>query len=269
MNGSWKALVIAANNVALTLPLAAVHQFTESLLLGPELPNTGTRHQIGDIWNSGFRQRCQEFLAIWRKEFPDLSKTAIVGALLASAHARSRLEQDRGIELVWTGPEVPDCPMRQTEQAVLELIDTAKDRLLIVCFAVYRIPRIRLSLVSAIARGVEVTLIIETPDRIEGEREYDTLRALGNQLLSDCMIYYWPKIKRPADAAGRTGLLHIKCIVQDGLTVFLSSANLTEYAFTTNMELGTIIRSQSVSSQIESHVSVLKDTGILERLLDL
>ena len=38
--------------------------------------------------------------------------------------------------------------------------------------------------------------------------------------------------------SGKLGILHVKCVVGDGRWLFLSSANLTKYAFSLNMELG-------------------------------
>lgn len=267
MNRQWTSLAKAVNAISIRLPSEAIKQFAEKLLQGAGLSDLSINHRAVELWSLDFRQACQDFLSTWKNDFPDLPAMALVGALLSSAHIRSMQQQDARIELVWTGPDVPASTMRQTEQAILELIDEAKERLLIVSFAIYRIPRIRSALVSAAARGVRITLIVETPDRVEGEGEYDTLRALGDHVIASCRIYYWPRKNRHPDMSGRVGSLHIKCIVQDGKTVFLSSANLTEYAFTTNMELGTLIRSRSVSSQIEKHVASLMEMGILEHLV--
>ena len=111
---------------------------------------------------------------------------------------------------------------------------------LLVSYAVYRIPNVRDALVRAARRGVRIEVIVETPDRIEGQREYSTIRP-------------WARTWRPAPRStsgpgtagagtnGKVGILHVKCVVADGRWLFLSSANLTEYAFTINMELGVLI----------------------------
>ena len=62
---------------------------------------------------------------------------------------------------------------------------------------------------------------------------------------------YWPKENRKADASGKLGILHVKCVVGDGRWLFLSSANLTKYAFSLNMELGVLITGGEAPRQIE------------------
>jgi phosphatidylserine/phosphatidylglycerophosphate/cardiolipin synthase-like enzyme len=51
--------------------------------------------------------------------------------------------------------------------------------------------------------------------------------------------------------------------VADGRHLFVSSANLTEYAFTVNMELGLLITGGAVPGQVESHFDKLIAMGVL------
>ena len=67
------------------------------------------------------------------------------------------------MELVWTGPDVGVVPLRRTEQALLQVIDSATRRATVVSYAVYHIPRICEALVRAADRGVSINVIIETP----------------------------------------------------------------------------------------------------------
>ena len=60
-----------------------------------------------------------------------------------------------------------------------------------------------------------------------------------------------PSRQRPQSDGGKIGILHVKCAVADGRWLFLSSANLTEYAFTINMELGLLVTGGSLPKQIE------------------
>jgi hypothetical protein len=94
-------------------------------------------------------------------------------ALVTAAKCEHAHRHAETVEVVWTGPEPADTRFRQTEQAVLEVIDSAAGRLTVVSYAVYRIPRIRDALVAAAGRGVRIRLIVETPNRIEGQGEYD------------------------------------------------------------------------------------------------
>jgi phosphatidylserine/phosphatidylglycerophosphate/cardiolipin synthase-like enzyme len=105
--------------------------------------------------------------------------------------------------------------------------------------------------------------VLETPDPQAGKGAYDTLRALGSSVAARSRIYVWPHTRRPRDAAGRQGILHVKCVAADGRRLFLSSANLTEYALDLNMELGVIVSEASVARSVEDHFDRLIDLGIL------
>jgi phosphatidylserine/phosphatidylglycerophosphate/cardiolipin synthase-like enzyme len=57
--------------------------------------------------------------------------------------------------------------------------------------------------------------------------------------------------------------IRVKCAVADEKLLFLSSANLTEYAFTVNMELGILIQCVNLPSDVVKHFDKL----ILVRVL--
>ncbi|HKM53806.1 MAG TPA: phospholipase D-like domain-containing protein, partial [Isosphaeraceae bacterium] len=106
----------------------------------------------------------------------------------------------------------------------------------------------------------------ESPNRIAGQSAYSTLAALGSTVASRCAVYLWPIEDRFRDGAGRPGILHVKCAVADGRWLFLSSANLTEYAFSLNMELGVLINGGRGPRQIEVVFESLIAEGTLSRV---
>jgi phosphatidylserine/phosphatidylglycerophosphate/cardiolipin synthase-like enzyme len=136
----------------------------------------------------------------------------------------------------------------------------------LVSYAVYRIPRICDALVRAARRGVRINVVVETPNKIEGQNEYDTIQALGDQVGAVSTVYYWPEEQRARDNGGKHGILHVKCAVADGRWLFLSSANLTEYAFTINMELGLLVTGGPLPGQVEEQFDRLIGMGVLERV---
>jgi phosphatidylserine/phosphatidylglycerophosphate/cardiolipin synthase-like enzyme len=71
-------------------------------------------------------------------------------------------------------------------------------------------------------------------------------------------VYFWPREQRTKDANGKAGILHVKCAVADGRRLLLTSANLTEYAFTINMELGLLITGGNLPAQVENHLGVTR-----------
>ena len=138
------------------------------------------------------------FMDRWQEEASDLDAQVVGVALQTVALSEQAHRDSQSVELVWTGPDTGDIPFRRTEQAVLQVLDSGQERITLVSFAVYRIPNIAKALVKAVQRGVKLTVIVETPHKIEGEGEYNTIRALGKQVADCSTVYFWPKEKRKA-----------------------------------------------------------------------
>ena len=183
-------------------------------------------------------------------------------SLRTAAHLDRLHDGGQAIELVWTGPRSQTVSHRHTEQAILQVLDSARQRITIVCYAVYRIPHVRDALVRAARRGVRIEIIVETPDKCRASSEYDTIRALGEDVAACSTLYFWPKDRRGKDPNGKVGILHVKCVVADGRWLFLSSANLTEYAFSINMELGVLITGGKAPQIIEAMFETLIREGV-------
>src|SRR5262249_25383856 len=149
------------------------------------------------------------------------------------------------------GPDGGVTAFRRTEQAILQILESAHSRITLVSFAVYRIPNVAKALVRAAGRGVRLTVIVETPDRGQGRGEDRTIRALGPDVANCSSVFYWPQENRPAGDDRKLGILHVKCAAADGEWLFLSSANLTQQAFTVNMELGLLVRGGTMPGQVE------------------
>jgi phosphatidylserine/phosphatidylglycerophosphate/cardiolipin synthase-like enzyme len=62
-------------------------------------------------------------------------------------------------------------------------------------------------------------------------------------------------------------LLHAKCVVVDGKTSFVSSANFTEAAQERNIEVGVLLRSQIVAERLIGFFAALVSTGAVRRAL--
>jgi phosphatidylserine/phosphatidylglycerophosphate/cardiolipin synthase-like enzyme len=213
-----------------------------------------------------FRDAAADFLDYWQLRANGVAPHTVAAVVVTAAKAEQNHRQEETVEIVWTGPETSDTRFRHTEQAILEVLTSATKRLTVVSYAVYRIPRIREALVAAANRGVSIRLIVETPNRIEGQSEYDCLLALGNNVASVASVYYWPQENRAKDENGKIGILHVKCAVADGHRLFLSSANFTDYAFTINMELGLLVTGGKRPAEIERHFEKLIQAGQLLRV---
>ncbi len=51
--------------------------------------------------------------------------------------------------------------------------------------------------------------------------------GLGAAVATRAQVFVWDRAKRPRDAEGRHGSLHMKCAIADRQHLFISSANLT------------------------------------------
>ena len=253
-----------AHELTMAVPLAIIDTLADVIssssdgILAAEVSRKIAHHR--------YRDTVMAFIARWRSETPSLSAQSVAIALRAAVITQKHHRDSQSVELVWTGPDVQGDPFRRTEQAILQLLDAAKERITLVSFAVYSIPNIARALVSAATRGVQLAVIIETPDKLGGENEYSTLRALGKEVADCSKVYYWPKENRPVSESGKPGILHVKCAVADDEWMFLSSANLTQQAFTINMELGVLVRGGSMPRSVQKQFDLLTKSGKLKEL---
>ncbi|NLT74668.1 MAG: hypothetical protein GXX94_10850 [Chloroflexi bacterium] len=203
----------------------------------------------------------------WEAEAPELPPEALAFGLTCAAASASAEQGDGGaVELVWTGPSAGprSTPMRRTDQALLQVIASAMRSLLVVSFAVYRVRPVVEALAECCRRGVDVRVCLDGEGDVARLRE-DVHRFLGvaDERLG---LYVWPEEQRRHEGDGGMGVLHAKCAVADGALLFLSSANLTEYALSRNIELGVLIRGGPLPGRVEAQFRALMDRGVLRRL---
>lgn len=259
-----RTIVESAYALARCLPSNAVEAVAAAILtcsesaLRAEIAKRVPHHQHRDL--------ALAFVDRWRCEAMAVDARTVSVALQTAALSEQTHRDSQSVELVWTGPDTEDVPFRRTEQAILQVLEAAKNRITLVSFAVYRIPNIGKALVRAAKRGVELTVIVETPDKIDGEGEYNTIKALGKEVADCSTVYFWPKQNRPLGDNNKVGTLHVKCAVADGEWLFLSSANLTQQAFTVNMELGILVRGGTMPQRVERQFERLIQNGQLERI---
>ena len=267
MNHEYHQIGAAAAHLADRLPHSVMIAVAEAVALFGGLDRPLARQAIlQSLPTPDFRDATADFLDLWHVRAGSVGGEAVAVALVTAAKSEIDHRHDETVEIVWTGPEPADTRFRQTEQAILEVVNSATKRLTVVSYAVYRIPRIREALIAAASRGVGIRLIVETPNRIEGQSEYNCLLALGNNVASVSSVFYWPQENRGKDDNGKIGILHVKCAVADGHRMFLSSANFTEYAFTINMELGLLVTGGKLPGQVERHFERLVEAGTLLRI---
>jgi phosphatidylserine/phosphatidylglycerophosphate/cardiolipin synthase-like enzyme len=209
-----------------------------------------------------YRQKVGVLVDSWAARAPHVEPSSLALALETAAFCVDAGRRSETLELVWTGPQ-SDTALRRTDQALLQVIESARSQLLIVSFAVYSIPDIRAALVQVLERGVQLTIVIESPRESDGKVAYDGLIALGKDVAKRARIVRWPLEKRRILPDGKRGALHVKCAIADDRVLLVSSANLTEYALTLNMEMGLLVTGGVIPQQVAQHFRELIEQGTL------
>ena len=263
MNNGQEMISKAACRLADDLPLSTLRIVARFINDSPSL--AAARNSMVDLPQPHHRQLGMSFLDQCTRGMPEITPQMVAMALLTAGMAERAHREEQHVELVWTGPDTGVVSFRRTAQAVLEVLDSAQHRITLVSYAVYSVPNVCQALVRAAQRGVKINVIVETPDRIEGQGEYSTLAALGPEVAACSDVYYWPQEKR-GHHGGKYGILHVKCAAADGRWLFLSSANLTEHAFTINMELGALVTGGCLPQQVEANFDRLIAMGLVEKV---
>lgn len=209
--------------------------------------------------NPGAHDRLNKLIAAWRgSELPpgELSGM-LVGASAAYHHAKAEQE----IELVWTGPSSTLVATRKTEQALLQVIQAARSRLFITSFVAYDVASVLAALRKAIARGVQVSLLLEASEAHGGGVSIDGLGKM-KFALPEAKLFSW--VDKGDGFTG--GKVHAKVAVADEDFCFVSSANLTGHAMEKNMEAGVLIKGGAMPRNLHRHLEALVTTKVLERV---
>lgn len=195
---------------------------------------------------------------------PKVSPAEVAAAFRGAAEVAAFIEGNGSIELVWTGPKTGLIPTRRTEQVILEVIETAKDDVFLVTYVFYKASSIVKALNAAVARCVDVRILLESCVDHGGSVKGDSVRTMS-EAVPGATIYVWnPSARKPAgDAASAS--VHAKCAVADGRLAFITSANLTSAALERNMELGLLIRGGDVPGRLSAHLNALMATRVIRK----
>ena len=119
----------------------------------------------------------------------------------------------------------------------------------------YNIPRICVALVRAADRGCSINVVVETPTAWKLRTPTILWRRWDRPYHPDAAFIFgrWRNGKRTRRVS--LGFCTLSAVA-DGRWLFLSSANLTEYAFTLNMELGLLNTGGDLPGQIEQHFNL-------------
>lgn len=248
--------------MASTLPPPAVIDLAE------KIARLGGAEESKQLATGGATRQSQNLMArlseTWA-QVPEIDAKALSYVLLAASTAVQKTIGVQTVDLVWTGPQTEVVPVRRTEQVLLEIADSARKELLIVSFVAYKADKVVNALRAAVSRGVLVRIVLEISEEQGGKVTFDPVHAM-RAAVPGAEIYHWPLEQRTRSARGDYGSLHAKCAVADDNVAFVTSANLTGFAFELNMELGILTRGGGVPARIYRHFDELIRRGVLTKL---
>lgn len=265
MSESFGKIAEHIHRIASEVPQSILLSLADGIHRLPPAVSAATIGRIlSTVAQPDYRSMVRGMLEAWQDEAPEITAQSIALAIHTASLCEGQHRSGASVELVWTGPDSEAVPLRRTDQALLELINSATKRVVVVCFAIYKVDHICRALVEAGNRGAQIDVVLETAEESKGKVAFNMMQALGPGIKSCARFYVWPLGQRPPDASGKHGSLHVKCATADGCMLLVSSANLTEYAMTLNMELGVLVTGGPLPQNVESHFGQLIQQGVLE-----
>lgn len=185
----------------------------------------------------------------------------LASMLLAAGHAFENVSRHQSTELVWTGPTTPFVSARRTEQALLQVINAAKQTLFVTSFVAYDVSTIVKALNEASTRGVDISMLLEASQDHGGSISFDAIGKMES-LVPNAHLYTW----RDQGEIFSKGRVHAKVAVADRHTCFITSANLTGFAMERNMEAGLLLSGGNIPQMLEEHLRALVSMKIVSRV---
>lgn len=198
----------------------------------------------------------EQLAATWQNT--KVGSDELASMLLAASHLYTKAASEQSTELVWTGPTTPFVSARRTEQALLQVINSAEQSLFITSFIAYDVSTIVKALNAADDRGVNITMLLESSQDHGGSINIDIIGKMRG-LVPGAQLYAW----RDKTGDFADGRVHAKVAVADKASCFITSANLTGYAMEKNMEVGVLISGGHIPILLDRHLKSLVSTKIV------
>lgn len=178
---------------------------------------------------------------------------------LADGYAQASAQVQ--IDPVWSGPHTFRVPVRATAQVLAELAAAATRELILVTYSAKPYQPLLDQIAAAIARGVVVSVVVETLAGAGGALS-GAEPAAAFASVPGVELWHWPPEHRSEDSAK----MHAKVAIADRTALLVSSANLTQSGVNANIEAGLLVRGGTAPRRAAEHIDELKAQGILERL---
>ena len=175
-------------------------------------------------------------------------------------------------ELVWTGPEGSASTARDTAVVLRSLFEGARESVVLAGYSFDHAREVLAPLYGAMRdHGVDARFFVDVP---QIERGADTEAHLATHL-GGFLDANWPFGEpRPRIYYDKRALvpgppfcsLHAKCVVVDGSTAFVSSANFTQRGQERNIEVGVLIEDPGFASFLAGQWLGLVEAGVVGEL---
>lgn len=186
---------------------------------------------------------------------------SLVAAVLAERTARPRPQLD----LVWSGPEPAQAHARDTSQVLRQLFAEAEQRVLIAGFAFWDAKAIFETLHQrALARPLAVEFFIHLDPTGKNQQMTPANFFKYTWPWTDVTptVYYDARV----DGDEEQGTMHAKCVAVDDSATFITSANFTSAAQTSNVELGVLVRDSDFAERVSAQWRGLAARGLFRKL---
>ncbi|MFC4854600.1 DISARM system phospholipase D-like protein DrmC [Actinophytocola glycyrrhizae] len=227
-----------------------------AVLDGAPSPHSAVEAELIDTHaGSGVTAAAGQLMTLWRRHAPGLHGSAVSLALSAAATVHEDAERDRP-RLVVTGPTTSAVAVRLTSSVVVDIVRAATERVLLVSFAAHGVAEVVRELEAAVARGVEVDLVLETTEDSGGRLRGGPGSGAFSALADRAALWHWPVENRRRSGAA----LHAKVLVADAAVALLSSANFTDRGMADNIEVGVLLRDVDTAGRLDRHFrSLMKE----------
>jgi phosphatidylserine/phosphatidylglycerophosphate/cardiolipin synthase-like enzyme len=203
---------------------------------------------------------------------PPAHVAEVIRAVVAERKLREATS-DR-VELVWTGPEMPGSRSRETAVVARELFAKANRSVLVSSYAVFLGKEVFEPLAKRMEElpDLRVLLFLNVP--APGGTDLDP-DAVARDYYREFLKKNWPAARQPelyydprslAGKGDERAVIHAKCVVVDGHTSLVTSANFTEAAHARNIEAGVVVHDAGFAQSLEKQFTSLVEAGLLRRV---
>ena len=178
------------------------------------------------------------------------------------------------VELVWTGPETPGSQSRETGVVARELFAKATRSVLVSSYTVFLGKEVFEPLAKRMEELPELRVLLFLNVPAPGGSDFDP-DAVARDYFREFLKKNWPSGRPPelyydprslASKGDERAVIHAKCVVVDGHTALVTSANFTEAAHARNIEAGAVVHDAGFAGSLERQFTSLVGAGALRRV---